>query len=537
MQADRPFTGAHEPSRLVSFLLVGAFFFLVFLLLFGLNMQRGLDHDEHMYVAAGKLLADRSLLPYRDYHYLHLPNLTFAYAFLFLFTDHLLLAGRTFSVLCALGTLGVIFAVAFGLFRGQRYWVRFLIAAGSVVLIAMNPVFIFTSGRAWNHDPSVLLALLAFVLLAGGARRRRPGPWVFLSGLCLGLAVGTRASFALGIVPFLALVWLHPHLARRGRQVPMLLAFGGGVGVSLLPAFFLWTLAPGRFWFDNVGFQHFNTLYRQAVAHQRAMTALGKLSFFRDVLSDPGNLVLSLAFVACVGSVGPRGLRGRLRRCRRVEVLFVLILLPFLLMGAFAPTPSWYQYFYAPIPFVVLGILYAIASVSDRRDRVRRGLAVLAVAAVVSAVYGLPSYRHVGGLWRPDEWFPVRVHRIGVGIKAAVGGGRVLTLAPLYPLEGGADIYAEFAAGPFVWRVAPLVPEPKRREFNVIAEAELGPLLAARPARAVLLGFEGRLEEPFVDYAKANASGRGVLTLDGVHEGAPEWGGVPPLLDEAKRRP
>jgi hypothetical protein len=33
----------------------------------------------------------------------------------------------------------------------------------------------------------------------------------------------------------------------------------------------------------------------------------------------------------------------------------------------------------------------------------------------------------------------------------------VLTLAPLYALEGGAAIYPAFATGPFAWRVAPLL--------------------------------------------------------------------------------
>ena len=38
-----------------------------FVLLWGLNMRRGLNHDEHQFVASGALLARAGLLPYRDF--------------------------------------------------------------------------------------------------------------------------------------------------------------------------------------------------------------------------------------------------------------------------------------------------------------------------------------------------------------------------------------------------------------------------------------------------------------------------------------
>jgi hypothetical protein len=52
-------------------LLVGAL-----LLLWGLNMRRGLNHDEHQFVASGALLARNGLLPYRDFVYFHVPLLS-----------------------------------------------------------------------------------------------------------------------------------------------------------------------------------------------------------------------------------------------------------------------------------------------------------------------------------------------------------------------------------------------------------------------------------------------------------------------------
>ena len=114
------FEGPHTRQRRWFAAAAAGFFVLVLLLLFSLNMQRGFDHDEHMYVAAGKLLASKSLLPYRDYHYLHMPNLVLVYGLVFKFTDYPFLAARAFSVLCAWLSLALIFSLAVKAFVGHR---------------------------------------------------------------------------------------------------------------------------------------------------------------------------------------------------------------------------------------------------------------------------------------------------------------------------------------------------------------------------------------------------------------------------------
>ena len=84
--------------------------------------------------------------------------------------------------------------------------------------------------------------------------------------------------------------------------------------------------------------------------------------------------------------------------------------------------------------------------------------------------------------------------------------GKVLTLAPLFPLEGGLEVYTEFATGPFAWRRAHLIPEQMRRKLGIVSEAELAALLDAEPPAAVLAGYENRfgLEEPLIEYAESS---------------------------------
>src|SRR3972149_7627683 len=125
-------------------------------------MERGLNHDEHQFVASGVLLAKEGLLPYLDYPYFHVPNLVFIYAALFNFTDHYFLAARLLSAVFGWLTLAVLFYLAYNLFSRYSHALRFLMASGATVLLLVNPSFQYTTGFAWNHDSSVLFSLLAF---------------------------------------------------------------------------------------------------------------------------------------------------------------------------------------------------------------------------------------------------------------------------------------------------------------------------------------------------------------------------------------
>jgi hypothetical protein len=226
----------------------------------------------------------------------------------------------------------------------------------------------------------------------------------------------------------------------------------------------------------------------------------GKLSYLaRYVLSTPSTALLLLAFLFFVVSNSPR-----LRRKPPYwfQVAFSLILLPFLLIGSFAPTPAFYQYFYAPIPFLLVSVLYGVASFRDQDDRLNWNTVLLAHIIVIASAFGLKLYQDVDILMTPDKWLPVRAHHIGLEIETIVGDGPVLTLAPLFPMEGGASIYEEFATGPFAWRIASLVSDEERQRVGLIAEPDLIDLLGARPPAAILLSDEAAIEQPFVEYAE-----------------------------------
>ncbi len=482
-------------------------FIAVFLLLLGADMHKPLDHDEHQFVAGGVLLADRFLLPYRDYPYFHMPNLTFIYAALFAITDYHLLAARLFSTVCAWLTVGVVFFLAFRLFPRFPPLPRFLIAAGGSALLLTNPLFTYTSGKAWNHDLPVLLTLLAFALHSYGARQEDGKKWTFLGGLLLGLAAGTRLTFALTAIPFLGLFFLYPTGIRQ-RRPGLLGLFGLGFFLALLPSLVLGALAPRQFLFGNLEYARYNTLYRREMGFAEgdvsaiAMTFAGKLSYLaRYVISAPGNLLLLLSFLFFALTMN---IPHRWQGPHRFDLALLLLLVPFLLIGSFAPTPAFFQYFYAPVPFLLLGVLYGIANLQGQAAKVKWSLVLLAHVVVLTGAYGVKSYESVKKLFAPHDWLPIQAHQTGIEVAAAAGQGQVLTLAPLFPLEGGGQIYEQFATGAFAWRVAPLVPASDRQKMGIVSPDELPNLLRAQPPDALLVGYEGDLERPFLEYAQAN---------------------------------
>lgn len=471
----------------------------VAVLLWGLAMRRGLNHDEHQFVASGALIARNGLLPYRDFPYFHVPTLSLLNAWLFHGTDYLLLAARTLSIAAGWLTLALLLVAALIWLRNLSLWQRLLVGAAAIALLMASPSFIHASGRAWNHDLPILCTVAAALLqTAWLAHPRRTPAWLAGAGLLMGLAAGLRLTFVLVAVPFALSIFFTAAWRSRRRWLAVL-AFAAGMVCGLLPTLAFFVMAPDRFIFGNLTYAGLNTAYYRQLAQPVAgMTLLQKLQVTVDtLLFEPGNLLLVMLAAGEVWRV-----RRYLHPARSPSLLFLLAALPFLAAGAWAPTPIQIQYLYLFLPWLVLILLAALGL--DRRPRL--GVWVITGAAVLAALLAAPRY--IDGLqtaFVPAEWFPLKVHARGEVVAQLSAGADVLTLAPTYPLEGKAGIYPEFVTGPLAWRVAPLMSAAERTRTGVVALDELGPDLAARPPRAILTGLndsDAVEEQPLVDFAR-----------------------------------
>jgi hypothetical protein len=489
------FTPLSAACAVLLLLVVGA-------VLAGVALPREVDHDEHQFVASGVVLARLGLLPYRDYPYFHLPNLVYLYGLLDLGAASPLMAARLASLVFALLSLGTVYWLVWRELEEARPLLRMSMAGSAVVLMAFSPLSFYTVGRAWNHDAAVALFLLALVLSRAAGRRASGWPLVG-AGLAAGLAVGTRLSFApagLGLALVIVLWTKREGFARRTRAVAHY-ALGGALG--LVPTVALAWLAPRAFRFGNLEYAALNTVYRQAMGFTTAMDLTGKMRFvIEEVLLEPRGAILfiSLAVFLAADAIGLFLFRSEGRRVP----LAIGILFPFLLWGALAPTPSWYQYFYMLVPFAAVATVLSAARVCLGGRRVPLGAAWVILAALAAMWFSRAEVTSVRSLLRPEAWSPTAVRAVGARIAQEAGGGPVLTLSPIYALEGGLPIYEQFASGPFAWRVSPLVPRTAREALHVVSPEELEAVLTAKPPAGILVGREAELEGEFVGYAMAH---------------------------------
>ena len=491
--------------------------FIVCMVLFALalNVSRAVradyNHDEDQFIASARLLLDEGLLPYRDYPYFHTPYLVFIYALLFALTgNYNLLAARLFSAVCATASVMLVFWMVLYFFRNHHWKYRYLAAVGIFFLYLPNPLLAATAGFSWNHNLSVLCMLGSLWLVLLGSQKMAPGVWFFASGVLLGIASGVRVS-SITILPafLLALIWLPGNFSWR-RFIHLGLLLGAGFGMALLPLLWLFISAPQQFIFGNLGYAQLNSLYRLdvPVAYNGVIPVYGtrslidKLGFvWNNVITQPTNLLVFAALIFFGWSV----LVTHLRRKDNQAFINILVFaaIPLVAVGSFLPTPAWYQYFYAPVPFALLAIALGLAYLTQTTNQARMWFMILLVQLVLIAnVFVIQDFRRMSFLRYVDLWKPLVIHQVGRDIREQIGrDGQVFTIAPIYPLEGGLRVYAPMVTGVLAFRTGSLLSEEMLRQQGIVSTENFESYLDEDLPDGILVGFDQVLEEQIIQYA------------------------------------
>ena len=155
-------------------------------------------------------------------------------------------------------------------------------------------------------------------------------------------------------------------------------------------------------------------------------------------------------------------------------------------------------------PFLVLSFILGMQSGIRWLSSGRVAAAGFLIVVLIGIIFHINDYRSVVEIWKATDWFAAKARRLGAEIHRLVPRGKVLTIAPAFPLAGHVPIYPEFATGPFAWRTAHLVPVKRRARLHLIAPADLEEFLAADPPAGILTGFEddGDMEMPLIEYAQ-----------------------------------
>ena len=128
---------------------------------------------------------------------------------------------------------------------------------------------------------------------------------------------------------------------------------------------------------------------------------------------------------------------------------------------------------------------------------------IIAVCTFLAVISHLVVFHRIPALLKPQSWPPIRLHRIAEDIAGKTKSPKlVLTLAPLYALQGRCDIYTELSTGPFAYRIADFLTPAERQITNTVGPKTLKALLDNSPPTAVVLGVEPKvLEDPLFQTA------------------------------------
>ena len=477
-----------------------------------------LSHDEHMYVAAGMLLGEHSL--YADFAYLQAPYLPFLYALVFDLADqsYLLFCGRAVALVMALVAFYIVHRTCRELSGSRR------MGALCTVLFAGHHLTLFVLPYARNHVVALALSLSAFYLFVRAVRSPRGGAvWSALAGVLSGLAIGTRLMAApLALALLLGCLAIPRRRRMKERLVGGLLPFSLGLALSLAPAVWIFATTDAEAaWFNNVGYHGVNLLWRSVADPARAMTLPGKLVFAAEYLVKGSGVALLIAFGLVLWHrryANSRSVAGRMASPTDAITVATLSLAAAVL-GAFLPTPMQRDYLAMVVPFAVILLAGLMGRWAVPYDRLlRQAIAGLAVLTVLVGV--ATNLRHLRRLPHPDAWTPISTRQAGqrlAQVTSSAGASvRVATLAPIYPLEGGLEIYAELSTGPFLYRVGDLIENERRDRYIGSSPRSVRTLLATDPPDAILLGFEGKLEDPLAAFAQEHGY---VLTEAGMPRG------------------
>lgn len=489
---------ARTAGALLGALLLGALFLRI--------MTLGLRRDEQLYAAPVSLLSDQAL--YSDFFYNHMPGSAYFFHALGWMT----------------GDAGVLMTARLGVFL---FWVALFLAGGALLrwltrswsmtafcllAIATDPVLLGPAGMAGaNNFPTVVLGFLGVLLFFRGlAASGRTTGWIIAAGVTLGLAASFKASGIAFVAPVAIASFLLPlgaPLRVRLRSTVLPLALGGMT--AALPTILLFASDPAGFMAHVVGFHtgpHVAYWAANDGVTDDVALGLSERVAMLATLAQSGTVAMSLLAVT-LGALHALSAPGRVARSRpaMVAVAIAASVLAANSLLALVPAPSFPQYF-API-FVSMPLLGAtLFSALDpsARDRMRHTLlggcaVMLLLAAPRLAVSTLEATSF-------DNWTPVELRRSGVRIaeRLAEQGieGKVATLAPLYPLEGGLPVYAELATGQFAYRSVPFASAELRSRFTATGPGEIEAMLDADPPAALLIGFEPGLEAPMLRFAE-----------------------------------
>jgi hypothetical protein len=451
------------------------------------SMTKAVGRDEQVYCTAGALLADGKMI-YRDFSYVaQMPYHPLLCAVLFrvLNTNYFLLVGRMVSAVCDILTVFCIVGIYRHIFKPFTI-AGLLLGLGASVLWIFNPLVDYANGFAWNHDVVILCVVLSLWFLLSTDFRLKSRYWkVAIIGALLTFASCMRITTV--IVQLVFLVFL---LSVAGgslkEKFATALPFLVSCAAILIWPVWLIASAPQAFFLNVFWIQILNGgwLRKIGMVHN-------KFSLTFESLTTVGYLtIITIGIYLCVVLVL---CRRKVKGADTGKALLVFLVVVAMFAIAYVPPAMWRQHLAVPVPFLVIGFVYPLMWLKKYNciKYFKIGFIIFIIGTVMSVSSHTIVLRRIPRFFDPGNWAAVRVHRISEDVAEKIKEPKlVLTLAPLYAIEGGSDIYTEFSAGPFVYRIAEFLTPLQCRLVHAVGLQTLPELVEKSPPSAVILGVE-----------------------------------------------
>jgi hypothetical protein len=463
------------------------------------SMTKHIGRDEQRFCTAAVLTAQGKII-YRDFPYVaHLPYYSLLCAFFFKIfnTTHYLLTARIISSVCDIVVVLCILAVYRRIFDSFPIDGR-LLGLSAAILYVFNPSVDYANGFAWNHDVVIMCVMLSLWLLIFTDFQHKSKYWRTAAiGALLTFATFMRITTVLAYLLFFLVLIIQSVGSIKQRLKDVLPFLIATIAVSVGPVWII-SLAPRAFFLNVFRIPVLNSqwLHKIGMVHSKPLLTL------ISVITPGYFLLIVIAVYLCVILLWHR---SKLTVSSAIKPLLAPLLTLTFFIIAFIPPTMWKQYLAMPVPFLItsfaIPLLYLRKLNSDTAPGKHFEMArllMIACAIVAAASYPFVLYR-VPMLFKPQSWVPVQLHRISEDIAQKTKSPKlILTLAPLYALEGGCDIYPQLASSPFVYRVAHLMTASDLETVKAAGPKTLKALLEDSPPSAVILGVEFKLLETSV---------------------------------------
>ncbi len=430
------------------------------------------DHDESQYIAGAWFSGH--LLIFRDFLYLQPPLHAWTFAPIAeLFPANMVLAMRLATAALALATLGLLYAA-------QRIaGIRRDSATIACLMIGATSAFQFCAGVVRNDMLGAAFTAAGLTLALAALRDCRARHW-FAPGLCFGLAIATKLSFA--PVALAMGLYVLTSGTRCGRQAALWLAAGGLCGIA--PMLLAAERAPEGFVYGV-----FTYGATAPFAWYAANGAGGELTLpekLSDLLRHMATGPTLAALLILVTNWWMT--RGRVRSPGRRLAIWTVA---GGLLASAMPTPTQLQYLMPLLPSLILALGYFLDDARHWRPALREGvlglLCLTAVAGLAKTSLQFDRMMQTGSpvldAARDARWAAIMIRRL-------TGDDEVATLSPHLLLGSGLVIDPRFAPGPFAYRTGWLLPPAQARALRVMTPATLTDMDRA-PPEAILTGYEG----------------------------------------------